>query len=240
MQNFNFRVKFTDFPRQRPVTHHPENHFDFIEKQRQLSPVNHVISVPKFNPHVAIVEPTLNRSPTIDKDPHYLCQPEVRKARREILLKKRPPSPSQTISAAIRNTGRVYPTNEDDESRRHNDRSRNVKTAIRPPIQVTIENVDEPFTKSTTYIRDKSPIRHGRRFDGGNSHAKRNLSKIIEGNYEYTARKKSSLTSTTTTDDDFGNGGKKLTSSKSLEAPSFVVLKEPCTQNKWMKSSWYL
>lgn len=114
-----------------------------------------------------------------------------------------------------------------------------VKSAAKPPIRVTIENVDEPFTKSTTFIRTKSPIQYGRRSEN-NAQAKRNLSKIIEGNYEYTARKKSSLTSTTTTDDEFGNSGKRLVSSQSLEAPSFVVLREPCKQNKWMKSSWYL
>lgn len=233
-------MKFTDFPRRRPVTHHPESNFDFLEKPRQLSPVHNAINVPKFNPHVAIVEPSVNLPPTIDKDPHYLCQPEVRKARREILLKKRPPSPSQTISAAIRNSGRVYPINDDDDThKRYNGRNQLVKSATRPSIQVTVENVDEPFTKSTTFIQTKSPIRHGRRSET-NSHAKRNLSKIIEGNYEYTARKKSSLTSTTTDDEFGGHSGRKLVNSKSFEAPSFVVLKDPCKQNKWMKSSWYL
>lgn len=249
-----FSVKFTDFPRRRPSMQRPVSHFDFSERPRKPSPVRPAIMSPKFNRNVAIVEPSQNihQPPTIDKNPFYLCQPEVRKARREVLIKKRPPSPSQTISASIRNYGRIGKINEDEENQRYNERSHIVSSPVKPPIQVTVDNFDEPSIKPTTLLsapvqitapfQMKSPTKYGRRVSAhnpsisGNSHAKRNLSKIIEGNYEYT-KKKSSLTSST--DDDLGNT-RKLVSSHSFDAPSFVVLKDPMKQNKWMKSSWYL
>lgn len=247
-----FSVKFTEFPRRRPSVQKPESHFEFFEKQRKQSPsARPAIISPKFNQNVAVVEPSQNihQPPTIDKNPFYLCQPEVRKARREVLIKKRPPSPSQKLSTAIRRNGPIGRINENEENQRYNERSHIVTAPVKPPVQVLIDNYDEPSIKpipllSAPTISVKSPAKYGRRVSvqtpnlSANSHAKRNLSKIIEGNYEYT-RKKSSLTSST--DDDFANGAtRKLVSSQSLETPSFVVLNDPMKQNKWMKSSWYL
>lgn len=242
-----FSVKFTEFPRRRPVTQKPESHFDFLDPTRKLSPVRQAIVTPKFKANVAIVEPTQNihKPPTIDKDPFYLCQPEVRKARHEILIRKRTPTPSQTISAAVKSVGRVTIPNEDEENLRYNARSRIVSSPVKPPVQVFVDSYDEP-TKPILQTKT-SPNKSARRVSvqtpqpsaSANPHAKRNLSKIIEGNYEYT-KKKSSLTSST--DDEFGSGAKKLVSSQSLDGPSFVVLKDPMKQNKWMKSTstWYL
>lgn len=169
----------------------------------------------------------------------------MRKARREVLIKKRPPSPNSTISAAIRGHGPIGKVNEDEENQRYNERSHIVTSPVKAPIQVMIDDYDEPHIKPTTLLSApvhlKSP-RYGRRISmqtpnlSANLHAKRNLSKIIEGNYEYT-KKKTSLTSST--DDDLGNGTRKLVSSQSVDTPSFVVLKDPMKQNKWMKSSWY-
>lgn len=243
--NFFFSVKFTEFPRRRPVTHRPQSNFDLHERSRKSSPVQQPIITRKFSPNrnVAIVEPRPNvhEPPLINQNPFYLCQPEVRKARREILIKKRPPSPRQTIAASVRHTHHTLLPNEDEENQSYNERSRIIKSPVKPPVQVTIENFDD--TKAAVVHR--SPIQYGRRASGqaadinGNTQAKRNLSKIIEGNYEYTPKKKSSLSSSTM-DEEYGNDNKKLVHSQSLESPSFVILKDPIKQNKWMKSSWYL
>lgn len=241
-------MKFTEFPRRRPSIQRPVSHFDFLEKPRKQSAT---ILSPKFHRNVAIVEPSPNihQPPTIDKNPFYLNSPEVRRARREILIKKRPPSPSQTISAAIRNYGPIGKINENEENQRYMERSNIVKPTAKPTIQVMIDDFDEPSIKPTTLlsapVHIHSPPKGGRRISVqtanicSNSHAKRNQSKIIEGNYEYT-KKKSSLTSSTT-DDDRSHATRKLVSSHAhqIDAPSFVVLKDPMKQNKWMKSSWY-
>lgn len=163
-----------------------------------------------------------------------------------ISVKKRSPTPSQTISAAVRSVGRATIPNEDEENLRYNERARIVSSPVKPPVQVFVDSYDEP---TKPILQTKSPNKSGRRVSmqtphasaSANPHAKRNLSKIIEGNYEY-SKKKSSLTSST--DDEFGNGGKKLVNSQSLDGPSFVVLKDSMKQNKWMKSTsasaWYL
>lgn len=244
-----------------------------------MSPVHNAIVTPKFNSNIAIVEPSkhhnIHQPPqtvaaaaavataeppaTINKNPSYLCQPEVRKARHEVLIKKRPPSPHQTISATIRSIGRPAKLNEDEENKCYNERSRIVTAPVKPPVQVVIDNFDDPSEKPTLFPL-RTPLKvSGRRASSmqssncnANSYAKRNHSKIIEGNYEYTKKRTSLLSSTT--DDENGNGSngagsgsggggantRKLVSSHSMENPSFVVLNDRMRQNKWMKSTWYL
>lgn len=242
-------MKFTEFPRRRPIVSKRESHFDFFEAPRKRSPIRPAIISPKFNPNIAVVEPSQNihQPPiTIDKNPFYLCQPEVRKARHEVLIKKRPPTPSQTISTAIRRNGPIGRINEDEDNQRYNEQSHIIQSPVKPPVQVIIDNYDEPSIKPIPLLSSApvmSAAKYGRRVsvqtsnpNAINSYAKRNLSKIIEGNYEYT-RKKSSLTSST--DDEHGNHTRKLLSSQSAETPSFVVLNDAVQQNQWMKSSWY-
>lgn len=122
---------------------------------------------------------------------------------------------------------------------------------MNPPIQVTIENFDEPNKKPTTILRSahspkfgrRASIQHASTIDAkSNLHHRRNQTKIIEGNSDYIKlQKKNSLTSTTTTDDEAGMiSRRKFNGDKSHDqAPSFFVLKEPCKETKWMKSSWY-
>lgn len=183
----------------------------------------------------------------------------MRKARHEVLIKKRPPSPHQTISAAIRSVGRPAKLNEDEENKCYNERSHIVQTPVKPPVQVLIDNFDDPSEKPIALFPLRTPLKvPGRRASSmqtsnynGNSFAKRNHSKIIEGNHEYTKKRTSLLSNTT--DDELGNGSssgcggggggisaRKLVSSHSLENPSFVVLNDRMKQNKWMKSTWYL
>ncbi|XP_055311428.1 uncharacterized protein LOC129574073 [Sitodiplosis mosellana] len=232
-----YKVKFTEFPRRRPVTHRPESNLDFLERSRKSSPVRQPAITTKYNPqlNVAIVEPSqnLHEPPKINQDPFYLCQPEVRKARHEMLIKKRPASSRQIIASA-RSNGHTFTTNEDEENRSYNERSRIIRSPVKPPINVTIENFDEEDTKTKTTIHNENPVKYGRRAPiqmAENVQAKRNLSKIIEGNYEYATKKKSLSSSII-------NGNTMNT--QSVESPSFVILKDPIKQNKWMQSSWYL
>lgn len=241
---------------------------------RQISPLRQAIITPKFhNSTVAIIEPSQNvHHPTgldVNTAPcAYLCQPEVRRARHEILKKKRPPSPSKSIAAAMKyetmKKGLVVDSDED--NRQYMERSRMVTPTPSPPIQVTVENVDEPNGKPITLLRGGSP-KYGRRasnvqrspsIDAKATGAgtpplslQRNHSKIIEGNREYgRGMKKASITSTTTnttitnTDDDARRRSsipRKLSHSQSVdESRSFVILKDPYKQtNQWMKSNWY-
>lgn len=272
---YAFSVKFAELPRQRPIVQRPESQFDFFDRPRKPSPVHQHASVtPKFNQNIAIVEPSqhnIHQPPstavaatvaapatTINKNPSFLCQPEVRKARHEVLIKKRPPSPHQTISAAIRSIGRPAKLNEDEENRCYNERSNIVTTSVKSPVQVLIDNFDDPSEKPIALFPLRTPLKvTGRRASSmqssnynGNSYAKRNHSRIIEGNHEYTKKRTSLLSSTT--DDEMGNGNnggagggaaintRKLVSSHSMEGPSFVVLNDRMRQSKWMKSTWYL
>lgn len=212
----------------------------------------------KFSTRVAIIEPSKNiHHPTgIDVDPSYLCQPEVRKARREILIRKRPPSPSKTLAASIKSVGQLLSTNEEEENKIYNANSHIIVPDTKPlPITVTVENFDEPKDKISTILTVNSPKKHGRRasvnnnkitskelLTKGHMQKQRNRTKIIEGNRDYlnsNMSKKNSLssitTTTTMTDDDASMG--TLTDSRNPTSKSFVILNEPCTENKWMKSS---
>lgn len=189
----------------------------------------------------------------------------MRKARHEVLIKKRPPSPHQTISAAIRSVGRTAKLNENEENKCYNERSNIVTMPVKPPVQVVIDNFDEPNEKPTALYNATAPLRTPLKLSSSrrassmqsanynaNLYAKRNHSKIIEGNHDY-IKKRTSLLSNTT-DDELNNGNgvgcsngagdmmsaRKLVSSHSLENPSFVVLNDRLKQNKWMKSTWYL
>lgn len=190
----------------------------------------------------------------IDADPSYLCQPEVRKARRELLIRKRPPSPSKTLAASIKSTGQVLLSNEDEENKIYNAKSHIVTSDTKPlPITVTIENFDDPKDMTSTILTVNSPPKHGRRASMNNNkmpssesikghvQRQRNRAKIIEGNRDYfntNLVKKNSLSSTTTTtmtDDEASVAA--MNGSRSPTSKSFIILNEPCNENKWMKSS---
>lgn len=231
------RSKFTEFSRRRPVTHKPENSFDFFERSRKSpSPIREpeFATHYKSKPNVAIIEPSQNiHEPLkINQDASYLCQPEVRKARHEILIKKRPTSSRKIIDASIRNNGHIFPTNEDEENQSYNERSRIIKSPLVPPVDLTIES-----SHQTKPIFNKNPVNYGRRTSAQvvdaneTNQAKRNLSKIIEGNHEYATKNK--FPSIMSNDKKFINTDLK-------DAPSFVILRDPIKQKKWMQSSWYL
>lgn len=250
-----FSSNYLDFPRVRPTTKRPVTHMNFFEMPSSPGslgsppPARAPILTSKYSTRVAVIEPSKNiHHPTgLDADPSYLCQPEVRKARRELLLRKRPPSPSKTLSASIKSAGQALLTNEEEENKIYNVKSHIVTSDTKPlPITVTVENFDDPKDRSSTILTVNSPPKHGRRASINNNkeptkghvQRQRNRTKIIEGNRDYfnmNLAKKNSLSSTTTTtmtDDEASINGSRNPTKK-----SFVILNDPCNENKWMKSS---
>lgn len=195
---------------------------------RKISPQRQPIITTKFpNSNIAIIEPSTNiHLATKFDEPActFLRQPEVRRARHEILKKKRPPSPSKSISSTMKYEmmKKGLTVDSDEENRIFMERSRMVTPTPSPPIHVTLENVDDPNAKPITLLRATSP-KFGRRASvvqrspsidvkpTVNTSATllpptpamahhRNHSKIIEGNREYgRGGKKASITSTITT-----------------------------------------
>lgn len=222
------RSTFIEHPRKRPIIQKPDSHFDLFEMPRKVSPLRQPIVTSKFpSANVAIIEPSQNIHEAIRlNEPActYLRQPEVRRARHEILKKKRPPSPSKSIASAMKyeRMKKGLPVDSDEENRIFMEKSRMVTPTPSPPVLVTVENVDDPNAKPITLLRGPSP-KFGRRasfvqrspsVDARSSiHSTatllppaqatplhRNYSKIIEGNREYGRNaKKASITSTITT-----------------------------------------
>lgn len=226
---------------------------------RKNSPLRQpIINTTKFNSNVAIIEPSKNiHHPTGLNETacKYLRQPEVRRARHEILKKKRPPSPNKTIAVNIKyeTMKKGIPVDSDEENRIFMEKSRMLTPIPSAPVQVTLENVDEPNGKPITLLNGTSP-RYGRRAStvrrSPSIDGKPTGGKTVDGNREYErGGKKASITSTitTTSTEDIHNArrtsnGRKFSHSQSLdESRSFVVLKDPYKQanNKWMKSNWY-
>lgn len=218
-------------------------------------PLRAPILAKKFSStHTPTIEPSKNiHHPTgVDVDPSFLCQPEVRKARHGLLIRKRPPSPSKTLSANIRKAGQMMIANEEDENKIYNAKSHIVSSDTKPlPITVTVEDFDDPNDNMSTVLTVNSPPKYGRRASmnvinnnnqkpssnettKGHVQRQRNRAKIIEGNRDYfntNLPKKNSFSSTTTT---------TLTDDEtSMMGPpkSFVILNDPLNENNWMKSS---
>lgn len=257
---FHISSNYLDFPRARPTTKRPETNMIFFEMPPSPGsvgsppPTRAPILTNKYGARVAVIEPSKNiHHPTgLDADPSYLCQPEVRKARRELLIRKRPPSPSKTLAASIKSVDQVSLINEDEENKIYNAKSHIVSSETKPlPITVTVENFDDPKDKASTILTVNSPPKHGRRASVINNEIsskepikgyvqrQRNRAKIIEGNRDYFGTKKNSLSSTTTTttmtDDEASDAA--INASRNPTSTSFIILNEPCNENKWMKSS---
>lgn len=189
-------------------------------------------------------KPRDRRSPTLNKkfepnallknvhDPNledlpFMCQPEVRRAKQDLLIKKRSPRKeiNNNFSEKTFEGEVIGPPADDLKSnnsaafrsprRRSSVRSRNAS----PSFKLTVENVDDP---GGSFQKKKVSPKFGRRASrdvkrGKDSHTIRNQTKVVEGNRDYIV------------------GG-----NKTQEQPPFVVLKEPNKPNRWMKqSNWY-
>lgn len=161
-----------------------------------------------------------------------MCQPEVRKAKQDLLIKKR--SPRKEINNNNDNfTETTFEKNfvgspTDDLKCNNSAASKSPRNSFiksrnkSPSFKLTVENVDDP---GGSFKKKLSP-KFGRRASkdvkrGKDGHKIRNQTKVIEGNRDYIIDNKTTLRDRN-------------------EQPPFVVLNEPCKQNRWMKHSvWY-
>lgn len=154
-----------------------------------------------------------------------MCQPEVRRAKQDLLIKKRSPRKEINNNLVEKTFQKDFIGSPTDDLKCNNSasprssigKSRNTS----PSFKLTVQNVDDP---GGSFKKKLSP-KFGRRASkdvrrGKDSHKLRNQTKVIEGNRDYIIDNK--------------------TANERNADPPFVVLKEPCKQNRWMKQSvWY-
>lgn len=156
-----------------------------------------------------------------------MCQPEVRRAKQDLLLKNRSPRKEINNNLTEKTFQKDFvgsPTNDLQSNKSAAPKSpRNSSVKSRntsPSFKLTVQNVDDP---GGSFKKKLSP-KFGRRASrdvkrGKDSHKIRNQTKVIEGNRDYIIDNNTRARN---------------------EQPPFVVLKEPCKQNRWMKQSvWY-
>lgn len=215
---------FLNFPRTRPVINKPPTNINLYDAAKKKKDHRSSSITKRFEPNSLsknVHDPNLEDLP-------FMCQPEVRRAKQDLLIKKR--SPRKEI-----NNNLVEKTFEKDFfGSPTNDLKSNNSAALKSPrssigksrntspsFKLTVQNVDDP---GGSFKKKLSP-KFGRRASkdvkrGKDSHNIRNQTKVIEGNRNYIV-------------------DNKTRKEKNGEAP-FVVLNEPCKQNKWMKQSvWY-
>lgn len=160
----------------------------------------------------------------------FQCQPEVRRAKNDLLLKKRSPPRSMQLETITSHT--IGEPSDELTNKASNMELLKAKSPS-PTFKLTVQNVDDP---GGTFIKKPTP-KFGRRASTlGGQHVSdaqriRNRTRVVEGNRQYPDTYQHIL----------GGSQNKKTPTKmpSEISPSFIVLKEPCKQTKWMKSSWY-
>lgn len=165
-----------------------------------------------------------------------MCQPEVRRAKQDLLIKERisrkdvfyQPTPLDTVHHPIDS----YPSSNHPviSPDLPNHPSHNNRRSSSPKFKLTVKNVDDPggnFKKTTPKFGRRSVAGGGVK----DAHRLRNRTKVVEGNREYTKGVRM-----TNVQSDVGYQKAKRSPA---DPQSFVVLKEPCKPSNWMKSSWY-
>lgn len=188
--------------------------------------------MPDFSPRVAIVQPSVNTRAFngVDFEPFY-CQPEVRRLKKEMLIRNRPPSPSKTLSATMMNVGDSSVTTEEDDNKIYNERSHIVTPemgSVSPEIKVIVDDVDDNTEVEPSGDR---AAKFGRRSRIIADAYVRGLPKASDSEQDNVQEKPTKHYRTISSD---------LTEESDIDADRpFVILKEPCTKNKWLKPSWY-
>lgn len=236
---FHFRGMYLDFPRSRPIVPKPTSTNiklgDAHKKPTAIVSAEKKPSVfiPANNVHEATVE-----------DLPFLCQPEVRRAQKELLIKERldfkePAFPkSEKFEISLAAAGDVVELKTAPNRSRPPASARGEPTRdVSPSFKLTVKNVDDPggtFKKTSPKFGRRSSINAAAAAAGNRStaHKMRNRSKVIEGNREYSAAP-AGIKSYGTVGDPSRNR------SNNWMEPSFIILNEPCKQSKWMKPSWY-
>lgn len=222
---FFHSTSFLNFPRNRPVTNRPPTNINLYDsakkkKDRRSSSINK-----KFEPSNLLSKNV--HDPNLEDLP-FMCQPEVRRAKQDMLLKNRSPRKEINNNLTEKTFQKDFVGSPTDDLKGNNSaalkspRTSTVKSRnTSPSFKLTVQNVDDP---GGSFKKRLSP-KFGRRASkdvkrGKDSHKIRNQTKVIEGNRDYIEN--------------------KTTSRVRNEQPPFVVLKEPCKQNRWMQQSvWY-
>lgn len=242
--NPEYKCTYLDFPRARPITKKPISSIKFIQPNiRPLESEDDELISQHKQQTTAPVRQKIHH-PTAEEE-KFMCQPEVRKAKME-LMKKEWTKPKETVyysHVRERPELRELTTTTTDSSssieflQNANLRRQKSKDSA-PSFKLMVENVDDTGgsfkqTKLSPKFGRRSSIKGGggggvlnTEVNGNNTFTTRNRTKVIEGNKNY--YKKGNMTPTINT-----------TIDENHNSPSFVVLNEPCKENVWMKSSWY-
>lgn len=224
---------YSDFPRSRPVTKKPPINFKLCDPNTSSTHQRRITQSPPAKsiiPSKNIHSPPQPLNLDLENLP-YQCQPEVRRAQNDLLLKKRIPSSRPINVDTI--TEHVMGSASDEMTNKTSSVISSMKNkSTSPTFKLTVENVDDP---GGTFIKKPTP-KFGRRASTttlGGQHISdaqriRNRTRVIEGNRNYPDTHNHIL-----------GGGKNSKQNTNEISPSFIVLKEPCKQTKWMKSSWY-
>lgn len=206
-----------------------------------------------------------------------MCQPELRRARQDLLLRKRL-GPKEIVStdstveygslgnALVADAPSICPLPTPRSGTPTTSGSRLISaTTIRLPdaaarspgpitFRLTVQNVDDADGRrfQTSTSSSKASPKFGRRSSTvviKESHRLRNHSRIVEGNRAYTtaadgaAVDRSSPTRRSLQHEHLQQQQlqhlRHHHPSRKAQSQSFVVLREPCKQSKWMKTSWY-
>lgn len=216
-----FSSTFLNFARARPVVSKPKTNINLYDAANNKEGHRSPRITQKFEPnHLTknVHDPNLEDLP-------FMCQPEVRRAKQDLLLKKRNARNEINNNVVEKTFQKDFIGSPTDDLRSNKSvapvspraKSRNTS----PSFKLTVQNVDDA---GGSFKKKVSP-KFGRRASkdvkrAKDSHKIRNQTKVIEGNRDYFIDNK-----TVKVRDD---------------EPPFVVLKEPSKQNRWMKQSvWY-
>lgn len=236
---------YSDFPRSRPITKKPPINFKLCDSNTTTT-TTHQRRITQSPPHKTIVPSKNLHTPPSPQPPPppqpinldlenlpYQCQPEVRRAQNDLLLKKRTLTTTRPINVVDTMSIDVMGNASDEMTNKHGVIKSMKNESTSPTFKLTVENVDDP---GGTFIKKPTP-KFGRRASTttlGGQHISdaqriRNRTRVIEGNRNYPDTHNHIL----------GIGGKTNRQNTNELSPSFIVLNEPCKQTKWMKSSWY-
>ncbi len=228
--SFVHSTSFLNFPRNRPITNKPPtniNLYDSAKKKRDRQSSTTLNK--KFEPNFLsknVHDPNLEDLP-------FMCQPEVRRAKQDLLIKKRSPRKEINNNHVEKTFEKEFIGSPTDDLKSNNSaaapksprrRTPGIKSRnASPSFKLTVQNVDDP---GGSFKKKLSP-KFGRRASKDvkrvkDSHKIRNQTKVVEGNRDYIIDNSTAMTRDRN------------------EQPPFVVLNEPCKQNRWMKQSvWY-
>lgn len=172
----------------------------------------------------------------------FMSQPEVRRAKQDLLIKER----IGRKDVMIHQPAEVFVANSLQQitspEAKHIDVDRanlssqplpsHTRRSSSPTFKLTVKNVDDPggnFKRTTPRFGRRSIVGGGIK----EAHRLRNRTKVVEGNREYSKETRMATVHQS-------NVAHQHTAKRSPVDPhSFVVLKEPSMPSNWMKSSWY-